>query len=523
MPKGTFIAKITGSKYLFYLLLAINIGYLFLTRFYPSGDGPVHLYNTNLIKELISGNASIGQFFVLNHFPIPNWTSHFILLVFRTFLPAWLAEKALLIIYITGMAFSFRYLIRQLNPENISLSIFIFPFLHTFLFHSGFYNFSLSFILLFFTIGFYLKHRHHDSPFLYGILFVLLSISYFTNLLIFGFIGLTLGVYILGFRLTNYRKNKKLKTELKTTGKQLSFLFLAALPSLILLSFFFKQAPFLESDQTYPFSLLLKWIDDVRPLIVYNYNGEAELTTHFFHLLLILLVLSFTARNKQNSPGLKVELLAVPLVVTILLYFITPTGAGAGMMSERYCTILYMFALTWIIARTVPHQLNGWIVLIVIGLHFFTLQYKLNESLISLGKNAESVYGVQDYVEENSIVLPVELAGSWVEHHFSNYLGVDKPMVILENYEAHVGWFPVKWNLEELPKVLAGSASSIPGLKWKNNPESKLSKQIDYILLYGNTSTISDSRWEILREVLASDYEQCYQSNDGFAILFKKK
>ena len=146
MLKKFHYSQLAESKYLFYFVLVLNVVLLCFTRFYPSMDGPAHLYNSNILNHLIRGNTTLSEFYSINTVPIPNWTSHFLLSIFHIVLPAWLAEKALLVLYVSGMAFSFRFLIKELNPENIPLSILIFPFIYSFLFHLGFYNFSISFI-----------------------------------------------------------------------------------------------------------------------------------------------------------------------------------------------------------------------------------------------------------------------------------------------------------------------------------------------------------------------------------------
>ncbi|GCD77529.1 hypothetical protein JCM31826_10110 [Thermaurantimonas aggregans] len=116
-------------------------------------DGPAHLYNANIIAHLLRENESLSEFYMINKFWIPNWTSHAFLAVLHFIMPAWLAEKILISLYVIGMALSFRFLIKQINTKSVALSIMIFPFMYSFLFHLGFYNFSISFIIFFFTKG----------------------------------------------------------------------------------------------------------------------------------------------------------------------------------------------------------------------------------------------------------------------------------------------------------------------------------------------------------------------------------
>ena len=520
------IITIIESKYLFYSVLLFNIIYLCFTRFYPSMDGAAHLYNSNILLELIKGDATLAEYYTFNNLPVPNWTSHFIILAFRFFLPAWLAEKLLLILYVSGMAISFRYLIKVLNPENISLSILIFPFIYSFLFHLGFYNFSLSFVLFFITLGYWLRNHNSTKPVNLLVLFLLLSSAYFTNLLMFGFIGLTIGFYILHFSYKEYINNKDLRIAILFALNKLGFLLLVSLPGLIFSLMFFTHVQFFPSNQAYSAKELIKWINDARPFIVYDYAGEEIITEQFFHILLILLALSFIPVNNSKVSVNKVSnsynILLIPLILALFLLFLTPNGSGAGMMSDRYCLMLYIFGLTFIIARPVRIKLNTIIIPALVILHMGLVFKHLNGTIRKLDKNASAIYAIEKHISKNSIVLPVNFSDNWLEPHFSNYLGVNKSLIILENYEASVGWFPVKWNFEKMPNILLSDKESVSGMYWPSNPQSLKKIQIDYVMLYGNQEKINSPEWQELKDLLSASFKLEYNSPDQYVLLYKR-
>ena len=488
-------------------------------------DGPAHLYNSNILLHLLKGNNALSEFYSINSLPIPNWTSHFILLCFHSILPSWTAEKILLVMYVSGMALSFRYLIKNLNSQNIALSILIFPFIYSFLFHLGFYNFSLSFILFFTTLGYWLHSFNSNNFYKHLILFFLITTTYFSNLVIFGFLGLTLGLYIFYYSFKRYLDDKDILSAIKFCGKRLLILFIISLPSMIFLIIFFLNVQFYPSGEAYPLKELIKWINDARPFIVYDYSGEEIITQQFFHVLLLLLTLSFILKNKDNKNYNNLEkanIILIPLLLTILLYFITPNGSSAGMMSDRYCLMLYVLGLIWIVSRSVKTKFNSIIIFSVLILHFGLLFKHLNGTIRNLDANAVTINKADEYIAENSIVLPVNLSDNWLEPHFSNYLGVDKPIIILENYEADVGWFPIIWNSEKLPNIVLSDKNSISGIQWINNIKSKSTKQIDYILLYGNLSKIDDPKWGELKEQLSVSFKLKYKSDDNYVMLYEK-
>ncbi|MEN8123017.1 MAG: hypothetical protein ABFS35_21940 [Bacteroidota bacterium] len=524
MKKNNKLDRYLQSKFLFSFVLLINILLISVTKFYPSMDGAAHLYNSNVIAELIKGSDLFSKFYSLNTLPIPNWTSHFILALFNFFLPAWVAEKILLIIYVSGMALSFRFLIKIIKPENISLSIFIFPFIYSFLFHLGFYNFSLSFILYFATLAFWLRIYQKSDIKNYLVLFLLITIAYFTNVLIVGFLGLTIGFYIIYFAFTKYPKDFAVKFALK----KMLLLLLVSLPSIIFFIIFYKNITFFPSTENYSVEELIKWLNDARSLIVYNYPGEQIITEQFFHLIILLIAFSFFEKKKPGNRKLinwfgKGDIMLIPLSVALVLYFIIPNGSSAGMMSDRYCMIIFIFLLLWTVVRAVPSNLNKIIIVLFLGLHLGLLIKHLNGNLRELNNHAITINEANDYLIDNSIVLTVNLSDSWIEPHFSNYLGVDKPLIILENYEAGVGWFPVKWNYDKMPELILGNKKSIDGVQWVTGKHSTEIQQIDNVLLYGNLNKIIEKEWLELNEVLSDHYKLIYKSEDDYVMLYGKK
>lgn len=516
--------RLPESKYLFYFTLILNIILLCFTKYYPSMDGPAHLYNANILLHLLKGNNTLSEFYSINGLFIPNWTSHLILLFFHSFLPSWIAEKILLIIYVSGMALSFRYLIKALKPDNEYLSIFIFPFIYSFLFHLGFYNFCLSFMLFFLTLGYWLHNYNSSNFYRHIILFLLITFTYFSNVLIFGLLGLTIGLYILYFSFTKYMEDKNIVNTLQFCCKELLLLFIVSLPALILLILFYVKVKFFPSDEAYSVKELIKWINDARPFIVYDYNGEEIITEQFFHILLLLLTLSFVVKtnNKTYHKPDNADIIAIPLLLSTLLFFFIPNGSSAGMMSDRYCLIIYILGLIWIIARSVKLKFNNILILALLILHLGLLFKHLNGTIKKLDTNAVTINKVNELILENSIVLPVNLSDNWLEPHFSNYLGVDKPMIILENYEASIGWFPIKWNSDKLPNVVLNDKNSITGIQWMNNINSTVKKPINYILLYGNLSRIDDPQWSELKEQLSKGFKLKYKSENNYVMLYER-
>jgi len=368
--------KWATEKNIFYSVLIFNILLLLTVQFYPSMDGPCHLYNSNIICHLLKGDSSfISNYYTLNKAVIPNWTSYIVLSMFNLFLPAWFAEKILIILYFTGLVISFRLLIKQLSPQNLSLSIFVIPFAYSFLFHLGFYNYSVSFIFLFLTLYYWLKHYETKSLFKYVWLLLLIFLTYLSAILTFFFLGFCLGLFIIAFSIKDYYDGKHYLLIVKKTAKEITFLLIASLPGLLFSAIFIKSASFFPSNEQYTVGELLKWLNDVRCLIVYNYAGEEKLTEQFLHIAIAIVSISFFIRfyNKGKVFAIrtlrKSDIFLIPALLALLLFFIIPNGNNAGMMSDRFCLLAYMFFIIWVASQPLPRQVSKVFMLLIIIIH----------------------------------------------------------------------------------------------------------------------------------------------------------
>jgi hypothetical protein len=198
-----------------------------------------------------------------------------------------------------------------------------------------------------------------------------------------------------------------------------------------------------------------------------------------------------------------------------------PNGASAGMMSDRLCLLFFIYLLILVATRTLPIKIKSVAASLIVILHL-TLLIKHTITIRNLDKDASQIVESANYIQENKIVLPVNLSDNWLEPHFSNYLGVEKPMLILENYETEVGWFPLLWR-QDSPNIQLNGRPSVSELKWHRSINSNNQLQIDYIFLYGNMAKKNDIRWKELNEIISSEFVLRYESENKYIQLYEKK
>lgn len=532
--------RITKEEYFFYFIIFLNALPVLIFKFFPTLDGPAHLYNSNIISNLLFSKSQLNDFFILNSEPIPNWTGHLLLSAFNVFLPAFIAEKMLLLFYTIALPLSFWKLIGIISPDNKLFSYFIFPFIYSFTFYLGFYNFSIALIFMFLTIAFWINDGKSFLSFRNILkLFLLITLMYFSHIFVFALTVFLLFMHSLFENVINGIKDPgKVKNIVVVFIKKTGVLLIAASISLVLCLLYFYSRPATGNDTFLESKELIEWLKNIRPIIALNFSEEEVYTKPIFYLIVITLIIGVYAKINQinfntSKSSLKrilfvcKDLLVISnfwLIATLIilfLYFKLPDSDGtAGYVSVRLGLLFFMFLILWL--STLKYA--KWFVKFIIG-SVLLLNFMLNMYYIKstgrLNKVAIECSNASKFIEPNCVVIPLNYSDNWIHGHFSNYLGIEKPMIILENYECSTGYFPLLWNEKSIPNTLLGNISidQQPCKLWKSNT---LNAKVyaDYIFLLGNIGPESDSCNIKIQQNIANYYRLVYETKN--CKLFKK-
>jgi len=471
---------------LFFLAFIIHILPILLLTPFVTLDGPAHLYNAHLMKELLfENNNNLHSFFEFNAFPEPNWTGHFILSLLQLIVPVLWAEKFIMILIFILTAYGFRKLIFQINENAIWLSWFVFPFLFNFTFLLGFYNFALAIALLPWWMCWWLK-SHYDRLHLKNGLFTMLFfvILYFSHLVVFLLAGLSAGI-ISVFNTP--------KSERKNLGKQLLYLFIVALPGLFLsflFVFVFGTGGYRGEVAYLPVSQLINDLLFSRMFVVYDYASEKVFTLIFGIIVLALTLIGFIKiswTKNQISFGL------ITLLSLILIFIIPDSMASGGILSVRFVQWFYMAWCIWMATLNLPKKIN--IFAAVLALSFSLGMMKIHWRVQKeLNETAQYYLEASDRIAVGSVVLPINYSSNWMHSNLSCYLGAIKSCVILDNYEATQKVFPLLWKKNMDPEIHLGNhvSSNRPCVNMIQSEELTGIK-IDYISLWQEPSDLQDS------------------------------
>ncbi len=504
---------------LFAALALLNMLPFILLSYFPSMDGPSHLSNAFIIKELLlSDNPFLESFYRFNPEPVPNWTGHALLAGLMTLLSPALSEKILLALLLLGIPYSFRSLMRAVSDRTPWLSWLIFPFAQSIFLVYGFYNFCISIILFFYTLSFWVRTAEMKHQYIRMMLLaLLLLLTYFSHILTFGLLGIALFLHIIltgksntGPGQTNYPLWFR-----SVLGKSLLLLAAGMIP--LILSFFFFSGRVGPGEAGYlSIPVILDKFIYLAPLTSLDVVAERK-SIRFLALAIGLLVLTamIGAIRKRslwrNFPA------GLWITSTFLFFstlcFVMPDSLGTGSyITDRIC---YFSILVLILLLSATH-IREWIMIgaAVAGIGIsYKHSYTLFDKFGYYQTLAAACHTAGQKILPGSFVLPVNMLTGHQTGHFADYAAMEKPVAMAYNYECTQGYFPLVWNDESRPNYWVGDTlrKQTHYLKGEETGRGGLRKT-DYVLLLGSFDPGWGYFYETLDRILNDHSELVYSS-----------
>lgn len=492
---------------LFIILLTCNLINIWSVNCYATMDGPAHLYNASLLNYYRESDF-LQSYFSLNAFYLPNYLPHVILKELLLIFDPYTAEKLFLSVIVLFLPLSFRKMISLYTHGNKNLSLLIFPLVFSNLFNFGFFNLSLGFvllntqlILLYFILNDQAKWRT------YGFFFINTLFSYYTHPFVFG-ITVTL-VFLLSFIYS--------KKDLKGLIKRLGLVVMLYLPAIILFYLFFTRINVLTQptifEKDYTISEKIEGLYNFEMAVNFSHEEEVPYTRGLFGLFvfLIFFLLGLRTFNWQKDK-IKVYafdlflLLAITLVPIILF---AHNAWLSGALTARLNFLFFYFVIHWCSSNRLtikPVLFLVWGVVLIIHLRLSVMRHA---NVQALNYFVEATDKSKKFIRNGSTVYLIKLHSNYLLDHFSNYAVIGKEVVINENYEAVIPWFPLTWK-----KKYFDLTCETPGVN-----STVISP--DYILIMGDLNQLNDQNNLEIKNFITSHYFQCYQSTYGFCTLFR--
>lgn len=526
------IAKKAESIAFYSIAILFSLPFV-MGKFMPTMDGASHIYNSTILNQLFFyGNDCFKLFFQVNPEPVPNWTGHLILSLLNLFLPAYLAEKVLIIILLIGLPMAFRKFTTIISPENTTYSFLIFPFTHSMFFWFGFYNFCIGIILFFITLSYWIEKFESDFTWRKIIaLSILINLTYFSHIFVFGILLIVLILHIVTQQISQcfFIDPKKIFFS-RLFFKKFFVSIAASIIPTVLFVYFFSQRP--ETASFKYLSLEEQWnlLSNITPLIAFNSITEGALLRLLFTGLLISTVIGIAysvryysgseysaSRTRPNDLILTKNIqyhlwLFSCLILLLAIFLYLPDSYGtASYTSHRIAFILFLILVLFAGTLYTPPVFR----ILTVALSIYVNTALTLSYIVHLKENrelAEESYNAAEFAEPNSTILPIYCADNWFTGHFVDYIAADKPLILVYNYECDQGYFPIRWNIESKPNFYIGSGNrpddKIEFILFRDKP----SIPIDYVFVLGAYDFSKNDFFKKLDLILKNKFIKVYQS-----------
>ena len=512
------------------IFLVPGLAQFWLTRYVPSLDGPQHLYNAQVLKQLLLGNENFSEFFRLNSVLVGYWTGHFSLTLLTLIFPPWLAEKLFLTTYLLAMFFAFRYLVRSILPDKDNLLVYlIFPFI----FHNylvlGYYSFSIAVIFFFLAFGYWIRKRAQfrwKEMLLFGALALGVFLS---HALVFLFFGAS---FTLFFLLTSGRSLISGESGWKEILDRVWRLVVSVIPVIwvwaVYLVRVMKVNPGLD-PATYSISELMSSLLRIRQLVGFHHGIESPAYIVLFSTIAMLILYSgfILVRELHLNRWKWLEALSDSStwifisLIFISAYFLAPDRISAGSLTHRFGLFFYLALLVFLATRKVPGWLQVFAVLIVLGV-MVTARFNHWKFLKNLTEDVTDIRTLAPAMEDGSTVLSLNMSDNWIHVHFQLYAAVDRNIVHLNNPQCG-GQFPVVWNEDRLPLCKTGEQFYFPRWWPEISMTDRRIEQVDYITVWHQKRFWESEETDPWKEILEKEYDRVQLTPRELGELYKRK
>lgn len=430
------------------LMLLSNAILIFSLDFYQTLDGPAHFYNTNLILALLDGNSTIENWYQLNSEIVPNYTSYLLISVLNSFFSTAIANKILVFLLASLPGVLGFILFRKYVFKDSVWALFLFPMGFTSALQMGFFNFSLGVITLLVYL-FFLFRENLLKPvnLFWNALFCFLLL--YTHAYVFAVAMLLLA----GTVIVRILKSSNTLKSLFQNGYLYGF-GLSAVPAAVTFVRFALNHP--SFNEVYlPWSQLVEQLVNFSAIVSHHSYFETPYTRSITLLVIGLIALRMLKVYGLRMAQLEKQDVAFLLIALLLLvlYFFTPDSVGyAGFLSRRhqwyFVFLLILFLATGQLSKPLKALLGIALVYIHIQLLLVINEYQqpfqaLNTDFLKL----------ETVIPDHAVIYPLDFSSAYEAGHASNILGSNRNIVLLDNYEASMDYFPVIWNRSSLPAV----------------------------------------------------------------------
>jgi hypothetical protein len=528
---------------IFILLLGIYVVPIWWFPYFPSQDGPGHLYNAYLLSGWSNSTFPIDRsFFAFNPAPVPNWLGSVLLALLIKITNPLRAEKLALTLYVTFLPVAMRYAARSVRSNARYLYFFAFAFVYNWFFHLGLLNFCISLAWYLLFIGYWIRNRDHLHA---RQMFALLAITvpfYFSNGLSYYMALGAVGVLSVACGLREFERATWKHTWKQWCGNILKpqiGLLLAIPLTLLYLA--------LHGRNFHPSGLVpsapMTWKDvswSVTRLTALR-ASTAEADLQVSHALAILLLIGFLwscyCRRKERRL-LWTDSLLVVAAAEFVLYLIAPAnGAGGSLLQARMILFPLLTFVLWLAVQPIG-KISAFILAVAAAVLSTTLVAFDVKRYVQLTPALEEFYATSSHIERQATILSLEFGKGLDEKrrdlhlkydpfiHAAGLISIERSLVDLNDYEAESRNFPLVYKAALDPSEIIGEGHeyAFPPVAHIGQYYRTTGRSVDYVLLWGvdEENSRAPAAQDIFQE-LATNYVLTYSAPHSPLQLYRRR
>lgn len=433
----------------FALLVVVHLVPIWAFAFFPSQDGPSHLYNARLLSELTDpANYQLRLAYEYNPALHPNLLAHVLLTGLQLVVPPLVAEKLLLSLIVALLPLSLFYLLDGIRRRHVVFGLLGFLYAYNGLLHKGFYAFNLGLGLGFLTVGFWWRRRDSMRVADVGILNLLLGATYLAHYATFG-IALFVITAAAGWSFL-LRTPRGFRKALGDLAVQAGYL----LPAFVIATDYYLRGSgspvvnFPRPDQLHE----IFWYH----LMLTSYTlWHHQLAPFLLGVLGVSVLATAAHRIHRRQWVLERDVFLLVAVVFALLFFLLPRTANhAGRINERMYLFFVLYGSVWFAPFYRPLRLGLGAAIVVLSLlHLGRLAWEYEK----LQPELEVFTSGVELVAPHSTVA-FELTGDGADAeafakrvryvkpflHTDAYYGLGRDVALFDNYEVKYPYFPIR-------------------------------------------------------------------------------
>ncbi len=528
---------------LFLACVVLGVVPIWLVGHVPTQDGGNHVESVLGLLRL-PHSALLQRHDLPNYGLQPNWLTQIMLAALVQVVSPAVGEKLILSGYLVLLPVAFRAALPRTRRGDWA-ALLIFPFLHSYTFHMGFWNFSYSVALFFVAVGYWYRARgrlngRRIAAFtaITTLLFVAHSVSTAS-----AFAAMTA---VLAWRAglalwrTRGRQRRGIRV-LRGYVRRAVTTYLCAAPALALMALFLARQPRPYSARPTLFEYV-KHLASLYGLVSFD-RRELIATCTLVAVLAAALVVAIRRRRRERRLVRPVDGWLAAAALATLVYFAVPDSVADGaQLNDRLMLYPFFALLLWLgwssqPVRSVRRLAIAVTVLFAVSSAFRVYEYRRLDAYL------DDYLSVAPQIAEGSTILPLTFAPFGPRRdglvdgkklvsyrvqpftHVSGYVATARHGVDLDNSQANTHHTPLRWRHERNPFTYLntepfGLEREPPCVElW---PYAALGGRIDYVLVWGATPAHArDECGAALLRELATRWRRTYVSPLGMAQLFR--